>query len=99
MEMAVIGRDEFCLGFMLVGVRNLFEASNADQAKEAITKVLSNEDLGVVIFDEELRKELDEFETRKIEDSVKPVFVTLSTTAGEEDLKRLIKKSIGVELA
>lgn len=61
-------------------------------------RVSSDEEIGVVIFDEDLLPGLDEFERARLESSVRPVFVTLSLNEESESLKKMIKKSIGVEL-
>lgn len=83
------------MGFSLAGVRNIFETENP---AEALSKIYENADIGVVVFDESLIGKLDEFERAKLEGSIKPVFVTLSAREEEEALRRMIKKSIGVEL-
>ena len=41
---------------------------------------------------------LDKHEKIDVEDSVDPVFIPVSTKAEQDSLKRLIKKSIGVDL-
>ena len=95
MEIAVIGREDFCLGFSLAGVRNVFET---DEPAEAVGKASKDPEVGIVIFDESLIGKLDEFEKSKIESSVRPVFVMLSLKEESDALKKMIKKSIGVEL-
>ena len=95
MELAVIGKEDFCLGFSLAGVRNIFETAEPAEAIEIVNR---NPGIGVVIFDESLLDKLDEFEKSKIESSVRPVFVMLSLKEENDALKRMIKKSIGVEL-
>ena len=95
MELAVIGKEDFCLGFGLAGVRNVFETA---EPADAIERVNQNQEIGVVIFDESLLNKLDEFEKSKIEGSVRPVFVMLSLNEESDALKKMIKKSIGVEL-
>ncbi len=95
MELAVIGKEDFCLGFSLAGIRNIFETENP---AEAIGKAMENQEIGVVVIDESLMDGLDEFEKAKIETSVRPVFMTLSLKEESDALKKMIKKSIGVEL-
>ncbi|MBI2143244.1 V-type ATP synthase subunit F [Candidatus Woesearchaeota archaeon] len=95
MEIAVIGKEDFCLGFSLAGVRNIFETENP---AEAIGKAFDDPDVGVVVVDESLMDKLDEFEKAKLEASVRPVFMTLSLKEESDALKKMIKKSIGVEL-
>lgn len=95
MELAVIGREDFCLGFSLAGVRNIFETG---EPAKAVGRVSQNPEVGIVVFDESLLGMLDEFEKSKIEGSVRPVFVMLSLKEESDALKKMIKKSIGVEL-
>ncbi len=95
MEIAVIGREDFCLGFSLAGVRNIFET---ESPAEAITKVINDPEVGVVVVDESLMGKLDEFEKAKLEASVRPVFMTLSLKEESDAIRKMIKKSIGVEL-
>ena len=95
MELAVIGREDFCLGFSLAGIRNVFETENP---AEAISKVMEDHEMGVVVIDESLMDKLDESEKAKLEASVRPVFMTLSLKEESDALKKMIKKSIGVEL-
>ena len=95
MELAVIGKEDFCLGFGLAGVRNIFETS---EPAEAIRHVNENPDIGVVVFDDSLLGKLDEFARAGLEASVRPVFVMLSLREDSNELRELIKKSIGVEL-
>ena len=95
MELAVIGKEDFCIGFGLAGIRNVFETA---EPADAIERVNQNQEIGVVIFDESLLNKLDEFEKSKIEGSVRPVFVMLSLNEESDTLRKMIKKSIGVEL-
>ena len=41
---------------------------------------------------------LDKHQKLEVEDSVDPVFIPVSTKVEQDSLKRLIKKSIGVDL-
>ena len=95
MELAVIGKEDFCLGFSLAGIKNIFETENL---AEAIGRVMVDQEVGVVVIDESLMGKLDEFEKAKIEASVRPVFMMLSLKEESDALKKMIKKSIGVEL-
>lgn len=95
MELAVIGKEDFCLGFSLAGVRNIFET---ESPADALKNVSDDLEIGVVVFDESLLGKVDEFERARLEGSIRPVFVTLSLKEDSGTLKKMIKKSIGVEL-
>ncbi len=95
MEIAVIGGEEFCLGFRLAGVKKIFETS---EPGEAMPSAKADSEVGVVIFDESLMGKLDSNGKAEIEDSLKPIYISLSKESSEDSLKKMIRKSIGVEL-
>ncbi len=92
MEVAAVGGEEFTLGFELVGIKS-FNYRKAEQIRE-----LAKQDIGVIIIDEKTMESLGEYERKEFEDSIKPLFVVLSTENRGENLAKLIKRSIGVEL-
>ena len=95
MEVAVIGREEFCLGFQLAGVSRVF---NTEEPGEAISAVQNDPETGIVIFDESLLERMDAEERESLAESLMPVYINVSTRPSEDSLKKMIKKSIGVEL-
>ena len=96
MELAVVGNDEFITGFMLAGIRHAFETN--DNPNEAVKKAIENKEIGIVIVEESIMQSLDQDDRQDIEGSVEPVFIPISVYAEQEGLKRLIKRSIGVDL-
>lgn len=96
MELAVIGREEFVLGFQLAGIRNIFKVGK--EPLKDVQELMNREKLGVVIIDKNILDNFDPHDRFDIEDSISPVFVPLSSEAEQEGLRRLIKKSIGVDL-
>ena len=93
---AVLGSNEFIVGFQLAGIKDTIEASN--NPLNDINKLKERKELGVVIIDEKIMENLDKHERIEVEDSVDPVFIPISTKVEQDSLKRLIKKSIGVDL-
>ncbi len=91
-----MGSQEFVLGFQLAGIRNVFEASK-DPLKD-IDEIKKKKDIGIVVIEENILESLDSHDRSDIEDSISPVFVPLSEIAEQESLRKLIKKSIGVDL-
>ena len=55
MEIAVIGSDEFTLGFRLAGIRRVFVA-NSENYQEKILEALSQSTIGILAVD---AKDLD----------------------------------------
>jgi V/A-type H+/Na+-transporting ATPase subunit F len=93
---AVLGNDEFILGFQLAGIKDVIVAS--DEPMNDIVRLIEKKEHGVVIINEQLVEGLDSHNRNQIEDSVSPVFIPISTKVEQDSLKRLIKKSIGVDL-
>ena len=54
--------------------------------------------MGIIIVDEKIVEKLEMHQRMEIENSVDPVFIPVSTKVEQDSLKRLIKKSIGVDL-
>ena len=96
MSLAVIGTSEFIVGFNLAGITNTFEAT--DNPLDDINKCKKIEGIGIVVIEESVLEKLDAHDKLAVEDSVEPVFIPISKEATQEGLRRLIKKSIGVDL-
>ena len=97
LNIAALGGSEFILGFQLAGIRNTIDTKN-DPIKAA-EQALNDPELGIVIVDEKTINNLDDRTNEKIEMSVKPVFIRLSTDSGAQDaLRKMIRKSIGIDL-
>lgn len=95
-KIAVAGGNEFIVGFQLAGIRDTFELGN-NPFKE-LKDLKSRKDVGIVVVDEKIIDNLEPHEKLDIEASVEPVFIPVSTKVEQDSLKRLIRKSIGVDL-
>jgi len=93
---AVLGSNEFIVGFQLAGIKKTVEVS--DNPLQDINNLKNNKEIGIVVIDENLMDNLEKHQRLEIEDSVDPVFIPVSTRVEQDSLKRLIKKSIGVDL-
>ncbi|MBO6083504.1 MAG: V-type ATP synthase subunit F [Candidatus Methanomethylophilaceae archaeon] len=95
MDIAVIGSDEFVLGFRLAGLRRVFVAT-PENYQEVLLKAMEEPDIGVLAAD---GKDLDlltpQVKTR-VMDSIQPVIVPVGR--GETDLREKVKRAIGVDL-
>lgn len=95
MDIAVIGSDEFTLGFRLAGIRRVFVA-NSENYQEKILEALSQSTIGILAVD---AKDLDNlsFQVRnRVMDSIQPVVVPVG--GDESDLREKVKRVIGVDL-
>jgi|TARA_Y100000310_G_scaffold318480_1_gene372612 V/A-type H+-transporting ATPase subunit F len=95
-KMSVLGSNEFVVGFQLAGIKDAIEVSS--NPMNDINKLKSQKEAGVVVVEERILEGMDKHQRLEVEDSVDPVFIPVSTKIEQDSLKRLIKKSIGVDL-
>lgn len=95
-RLAVMGNNEFVVGFQLAGISDVVEITG--DYYNGLKGMKSRKDIGVVVVDEKIMESLEPHQRMDIESSVEPVFIPVSTKAEQDSLKRLIKKSIGVDL-
>ena len=95
-KMSVLGSNEFVVGFQLAGIKDTIEVSN--NPMNDINKLKTQKEAGVVVVEERIMEGLDKHQRLEVEDSVDPVFIPVSTKVEQDSLKRLIKKSVGVDL-
>jgi len=96
MEIAVVGGPEFILGFQLCGIHKCFEVN--ENPKQSIKQVFDDKEIGIIIIDQKTIDSLDEMTREDIEKSVNPVAIILSEQESQEALRKMIKKSIGIDL-
>lgn len=96
-KMAVVGGSEFMLGFQLAGIKEAIEA-NKSNILAKLMEAKNKKELSIVVVDEELMEQIDKRDRMEIDASAKPVFIPLSVKATQDNLRQLIKKSIGVDL-
>lgn len=95
MEIAVIGSDEFTLGFRLAGVRRVFVAGSENYL-EKMQEAMSDENVGILAVNaDDLQNLPNNYKTR-IMDSVRPVVVPVG--GDQSDLREKVKRVIGVDL-
>lgn len=94
-EIAVVGSEEFTLGFRLAGVTEIHDRS---EYEETIQELVSRDDLGIVIAESGDLEELPDRTRRKVEESVDPVVVPLSEKAESERLNEKIRTVIGADI-
>ena len=95
-KIAAAGRNEFILGFRLAGIKDTVELG-ANSYNE-LKSLKSSRDIGIVIVDEKVLDALEPHQRIEIDSSVEPVFIPVSEKAEQDSLRKLIKKSVGVDL-
>ncbi|MBS3131613.1 hypothetical protein J4212_04235 [Candidatus Woesearchaeota archaeon] len=95
-KVAALGSAEFIVGFQLAGIKDTFESGR--DIMEKIKGIRQDKGISIVIVDENALMQLDEHDRMDIEESVMPVFLPLSINASQEGLRKMIIKSVGVDL-
>ena len=94
MQIAAVGKSEFTLGFELAGIRKAY----SEEPARGLLEIRKDCEVGIVFVDKATVSVLGDDERALIQEAVKPVYVVLSKEFEDEGLRRLIKKSIGVDL-
>lgn len=95
MEIAVIGNEEFVLGFRLAGLRKVFVATPEDYEAK-ILEAISVPEVGILAADGKDLQLLSPQTRQKVLDSIQPVVVPVG--GDESDLREKVKRAIGVDL-
>ena len=98
MEIAVLGNEHFVIGFEMAGIRNAFVAGKEDINKR-FEEIMERKDTGILIMDNKDFESLSERLKEKALTQVQPTVVVLShDVSAEENLRLMIKRSLGIDL-
>jgi len=95
-KLAIAGTSEFTVGFQLAGIKDIIEISG--NSFNELRSFKGRKDIGVVVVDERIMDSLEMHQKIEIENSVDPVFIPVSTRVEQDSLRRLTRKSVGVDL-
>ena len=97
MELAVVGSQEFTLGFQLAGISNIFNPETDDEMSSHLKSLLNSKEVGIIVIDSSIMSTLPERLRDQLSASVTPTVLGIGT---EEDttLRDTIRKAIGVDL-
>lgn len=95
-EIAVVGRDDFVQGFMLVGVRKAVSAK-PEAMEDRLAAVLEDEDVGILIVNSMDVQKLSHAMQRRLQTVARPVVIAVGGRE-EEDLRTKVKRAIGIDL-
>ncbi len=97
MELGVVGDEEFCLGFRLVGIRHVYDVEEGGHYERAVTKAMADEEVGILIMPSDIIPDLHPAIRQDIVSSVRPVVIPIGAVE-ESDLREKIKQAVGVDL-
>lgn len=94
-SIAVIGDDDFTVGFRLAGINKVF---GSEDYATRIQELVNRDDLGIIVADRDDLNQLPDRIRVKVEESVDPVVVPLSESGTSDKLNEKIKKVIGADI-
>jgi V/A-type H+-transporting ATPase subunit F len=95
MDIAVLGEEEFVLGFRLAGIKRVYSPGKNDY-EQRLVELLQDSTIGVLAVNSEDLNQVSPVARRKALESIAPVVVPVG--GGEGDLREKVKRAIGVDL-
>ncbi|MEW5759313.1 MAG: V-type ATP synthase subunit F [Candidatus Thermoplasmatota archaeon] len=96
MEIAVVGNENFVLGFRLAGIRKVYGVER-EQIKEKLEELMKDENIGIIVMDNNDMVLLPPIFRKKLMESVEPVIISIGKVE-EVELRERIKQAVGVDL-
>jgi V/A-type H+-transporting ATPase subunit F len=95
MEFAVLGTEEFVLGFRLSGIRRVYAVQQSD-FEHKLLELVADPSIGILAINSADLSKVSANARKKAMESISPVVVPVG---GEEgDLREKVKRAIGVDL-
>ena len=95
MDIAVLGGEEFVLGFRLAGIKRVYAVSKKEYEQQLLD-LLKDSTIGVLAVDSDDLSIVAATTRKKALESIAPVVVPVG--GGEGDLREKVKRAIGVDL-
>lgn len=96
MEIAVVGSDEFVIGFQLAGIRKTYGGPPGEMEKR-VEEALEDEEVGILILHSDEMARLSLGLRRRLPTLPRPVVIAVGGEE-EEDLRTKVKRAIGIDL-
>jgi len=95
MEVAVVGSQDFVVGFRLAGIRNIYE-TNSETLESTIQEILDTEDVGILVVNMKDMERLPASLRIRLDESTAPVVIPVGTDEG--DMRDKVRRAIGIDL-
>ena len=79
MELAVVGSQEFTLGFQLAGISNTFNPETEDEMSSQLKSLLNSKEVGIIVIDSAIMSTLPERLRNQLSASVTPTVIGSGT--------------------
>jgi len=98
MEISVVGKSDFVIGFRLSGIRKVYETDNTS-VESVVRAVLEDKDIGILVMHNDDISKLPESLQTLLNASVQPTVVALGGSGeGSTNIRDKIKQAVGVDL-
>ncbi len=97
MDIAVIGKGDFVVGFRLAGIRKTYEARSDKELEDRVRQCMADRSLGVIVLNADDMKKLPPGLQKAVDESVEPTFIAIGGRE-ESGLREKIRRAIGVDL-
>ncbi len=104
MKVSVIGDKDTVMGFALTGIKDLYVVEDGEEAKQALSELMQNPDIGLVIITERYAHSLKENIRRwREEKPLYPLIIEIQDKSGkmdrEDPIRMLIKRAVGIDVS
>ena len=97
MELAVIGHEDFVLGFKLAGIRKTIAVQEKDDLENAVESYMKDSNIGILVMHQDDLSNLSAELQDTLSESVEPTVVALGGEGGS-NMRDKIKQAVGVDL-
>lgn len=97
MEIAVVGKSEFVVGFRLAGIHKTYDVTTDKDLESKIRECLNDRNLGIIVLHRDDLSKLPASLQKVIDESVEPTFIAIGSKE-DAGLRDKIKRAIGVDL-
>ena len=95
MEIAVVGSEEFVVGFRLAGIRKVYGVT-PDKLLETIVKAMDEPEVGILAVHQDDLQKLPPQLRAKMMESVDPVVIPVGLEEG--DMRDKVRRAMGIDL-
>jgi V/A-type H+-transporting ATPase subunit F len=97
MEIAVVGKSDFVIGFRLAGIRKIFDVTSSD-IESKIQDVLNDKSVAILVVHNDDLRMLSSHMQQTLDDSVEPTVIAIGGKGESTNLRDKIKQAVGVDL-
>jgi V/A-type H+/Na+-transporting ATPase subunit F len=97
MEIAVIGKSDFVVGFKLAGIRKTYDVRDEKEMEEKVRQCMGDRNLGIIVLYADDVRKMSLAMQKTVDESVEPTFIAIGGRE-ESGLRDKIRRAIGVDL-